>query len=130
MSEAVRLDPATLDYVAAEARKAARALNEQCGPGRYRKGAVDALLALALTLSESGCVSNDGGQTLVALVVTDSMVGDGAVKATLATSRAERETARLKGYTGDCCPDCGSMSMVRNGMCLKCDACGATTGCS
>jgi ribonucleoside-diphosphate reductase alpha chain len=41
-----------------------------------------------------------------------------------------REEARLKGYEGDPCPDCGSMTMVRNGTCLKCETCGATTGCS
>jgi len=38
--------------------------------------------------------------------------------------------ARTLGYTGDVCPECGSMTMVRNGTCLKCTTCGATTGCS
>ena len=38
--------------------------------------------------------------------------------------------ARAKGYEGDPCPECGSMTMVRNGSCLKCNSCGATTGCS
>ena len=38
--------------------------------------------------------------------------------------------ARLKGYTGDSCPSCGSFTMVRNGTCLKCENCGETTGCS
>jgi ribonucleoside-diphosphate reductase alpha chain len=38
--------------------------------------------------------------------------------------------ARNRGYTGDICPDCHSMTMVRNGTCLKCTTCGATTGCS
>ncbi len=38
--------------------------------------------------------------------------------------------ARERGYTGDICPECGSMTMVRNGTCLKCTTCGATTGCS
>ena len=38
--------------------------------------------------------------------------------------------ARLKGYEGDPCPECGSLTLVRNGSCLKCDSCGATTGCS
>lgn len=47
MSEAIRLDPATLDYVAAEARKAARDINERCPPGRYALGAVTALLEFA-----------------------------------------------------------------------------------
>ncbi|MCK5590529.1 MAG: hypothetical protein KAI72_01115, partial [Candidatus Pacebacteria bacterium] len=38
--------------------------------------------------------------------------------------------ARERGYTGDICPECGSMTMVRNGTCLKCTTCGSTTGCS
>lgn len=38
--------------------------------------------------------------------------------------------ARSMGYTGDVCGDCGSMSMVRNGTCLKCENCGSTSGCS
>ena len=40
------------------------------------------------------------------------------------------ETARLQGYTGDICDSCGSMTMVRNGTCLKCVTCGSTSGCS
>ena len=38
--------------------------------------------------------------------------------------------ARLKGYEGDPCTTCGSFTLVRNGVCLKCDSCGSTTGCS
>ncbi len=38
--------------------------------------------------------------------------------------------ARLKGYEGDPCPECGSWTLVRNGTCLKCETCGGTTGCS
>jgi len=46
-------------------------------------------------------------------------------------SKAEKlKTARLKGYEGDPCPECGQMTLVRNGSCLKCDSCGGTTGCS
>lgn len=39
-------------------------------------------------------------------------------------------TARLKGYEGDPCPECGQLTLLRNGSCLKCDSCGTTTGCS
>ncbi len=42
----------------------------------------------------------------------------------------EIRTARLKGYEGDMCQECGQFTMVRNGTCLKCDTCGATSGCS
>jgi ribonucleoside-diphosphate reductase alpha chain len=38
--------------------------------------------------------------------------------------------ARMKGYTGDSCENCGSMGMVRNGTCTKCIDCGSTSGCS
>jgi ribonucleoside-diphosphate reductase alpha chain len=40
------------------------------------------------------------------------------------------EMARLKGYEGDPCGECGQFTMVRNGTCLKCITCGTTTGCS
>ena len=40
------------------------------------------------------------------------------------------QKARERGYTGDICPECQSMTMVRNGTCLKCTTCGSTTGCS
>ena len=38
--------------------------------------------------------------------------------------------ARMRGYEGDSCPECGNFTLVRNGTCLKCDTCGSTTGCS
>ncbi|OEJ68089.1 vitamin B12-dependent ribonucleotide reductase [Magnetovibrio blakemorei] len=38
--------------------------------------------------------------------------------------------ARMRGYEGDDCPECGNFTLVRNGTCLKCDTCGGTTGCS
>ncbi|MEZ4552319.1 MAG: vitamin B12-dependent ribonucleotide reductase [Dehalococcoidia bacterium] len=38
--------------------------------------------------------------------------------------------ARQKGFEGDPCDECGQLMMVRNGTCLKCMNCGATSGCS
>ena len=40
------------------------------------------------------------------------------------------QRARLQGYEGDACGECGNFTMVRNGTCLKCNTCGATSGCS
>ncbi len=46
-------------------------------------------------------------------------------------SAAEKaRQAKLKGYEGDPCRECGQFTMVRNGTCLKCDTCGTTSGCS
>jgi len=46
------------------------------------------------------------------------------------TVAEKRSRARMKGYTGETCGECGNFTLIRNGTCLKCDTCGATTGCS
>jgi ribonucleoside-diphosphate reductase alpha chain len=38
--------------------------------------------------------------------------------------------ARISGYEGDACDECGQFTLVRSGTCLKCVSCGGTTGCS
>ncbi|MDA0240818.1 MAG: vitamin B12-dependent ribonucleotide reductase, partial [Proteobacteria bacterium] len=38
--------------------------------------------------------------------------------------------ARMKGYEGDACTECGNFTLVRNGTCMKCLTCGSTSGCS
>ncbi len=42
----------------------------------------------------------------------------------------ERTKARMQGYEGDPCGECGNYTLVRNGTCMKCNTCGATSGCS
>jgi ribonucleoside-diphosphate reductase alpha chain len=42
----------------------------------------------------------------------------------------KRAMARMKGYEGDACGECGNFTLVRNGTCMKCDTCGSTSGCS
>ncbi|MDB5578127.1 MAG: Vitamin B12-dependent ribonucleotide reductase, partial [Bradyrhizobium sp.] len=46
----------------------------------------------------------------------------------VATER--RLEAKAKGYEGDACGECQNYTLVRNGTCMKCDSCGATSGCS
>jgi ribonucleoside-diphosphate reductase alpha chain len=48
----------------------------------------------------------------------------------LHTQMKKRQDAKIKGYEGEACPECQSFTMLRNGACMKCDTCGATTGCS
>ncbi|MEO1252080.1 MAG: vitamin B12-dependent ribonucleotide reductase [Pseudomonadota bacterium] len=57
-------------------------------------------------------------------------VNQKAPRGVLATPGKPREDARVKGYEGDACPDCGQFTLVRNGSCLRCESCGASTGCS
>jgi ribonucleoside-diphosphate reductase alpha chain len=55
---------------------------------------------------------------------------ESSVKTSATAVAASRESAIIQGFTGDSCIECGSFQMVRNGACLKCNSCGATTGCS
>ena len=57
-------------------------------------------------------------------------VSGGSGRLAEAKALSASEMARLKGYEGDPCGDCGQFTMVRNGTCLKCITCGTTTGCS
>ena len=53
-----------------------------------------------------------------------------ATAAVVGVATGAAYTAKLKGFEGDACPECGNFTMVRNGTCLKCTTCGGTTGCS
>jgi ribonucleoside-diphosphate reductase alpha chain len=61
-----------------------------------------------------------------ALAVSATPEEDHATELRLERIRA----ARIKGYEGDSCEECGNFTLIRNGTCLKCDTCGATSGCS
>ena len=47
-----------------------------------------------------------------------------------ATSMDSRTKARMQGFEGEACGECGNYTLVRNGTCMKCNTCGATSGCS
>jgi ribonucleoside-diphosphate reductase alpha chain len=62
---------------------------------------------------------------------TDADVEAKAKPAQSEPSKAQQAViARMKGYEGESCGECGNFTMVRNGTCLKCDTCGGTSGCS
>ncbi len=47
-----------------------------------------------------------------------------------ATAMDQRTKAKMQGYEGDPCGECGNFTLVRNGTCMKCNTCGGTSGCS
>ncbi len=93
-----------------------------------------------------------GGQTLGATALKASADPVGALQtlvpetATAATGFSEtqvsyaalsvetgldaRTKAKMQGYEGEACGECGNYTLVRNGTCMKCNTCGATSGCS
>ncbi|MEO1774128.1 MAG: vitamin B12-dependent ribonucleotide reductase [Pseudomonadota bacterium] len=67
-------------------------------------------------------------ETAVAVDTGAATVAAAGQAATVVLDRIAE--ARMKGYEGDACGECGNFTLVRNGTCLKCDTCGATSGCS
>jgi len=63
-------------------------------------------------------------ETVQAKVTTTTAVSSGGV------AMDARVKAKLQGYEGEACGDCGNYTLVRNGTCMKCNTCGATSGCS
>ncbi len=66
-------------------------------------------------------------------------IGDGSTQAVVVSAAIAQSVdsklvhvrdARMKGYEGDACGECGNFTLVRNGTCMKCVTCGATSGCS
>jgi ribonucleoside-diphosphate reductase alpha chain len=56
--------------------------------------------------------------------------GAGVAVADPLTMEGKVRIARMKGYEGDPCSECGQLTLVRSGACCKCDTCGASSGCS
>ncbi len=59
----------------------------------------------------------------------EAVIADHA-EATVTASVDARTKARMQGYEGDPCGECGNYTLVRNGTCMKCNTCGGTSGCS
>ncbi|UMA66485.1 vitamin B12-dependent ribonucleotide reductase [Roseivivax marinus] len=53
-----------------------------------------------------------------------------AVKSKAKTGVDAATKARMQGFEGDPCGECGNYTLVRNGTCMKCNTCGGTSGCS
>jgi ribonucleoside-diphosphate reductase alpha chain len=80
-----------------------------------------------------GGTSGNGaaGPRAASLTVEETAIGVETSVRMEVDSRLERmREARMKGYEGDPCGECGNFTLVRNGTCLKCATCGGTSGCS
>ena len=68
-------------------------------------------------------VASAGGVAVA--MSTTTAVASGSV-----TSLDARTKAKMQGYEGEACSECGNYTLVRNGTCMKCNTCGGTSGCS
>ncbi len=91
-------------------------------------------LEMLKQISSTGYLRKRLPQDLVALQsgvsVAAVATAEGAAAAVGVVAMDARTKARMQGYEGDPCGECGNYTLVRNGTCMKCNTCGATSGCS
>ncbi|MCW9032795.1 MAG: vitamin B12-dependent ribonucleotide reductase [Rhodospirillales bacterium] len=83
----------------------------------------------------SGHTTSSGGESLAASAMEQTelqpaVVLEGNVMEEADSKLDQIREAKMRGYEGDPCQECQNMTLVRNGTCLKCVTCGATSGCS
>ncbi|WP_282157926.1 vitamin B12-dependent ribonucleotide reductase [Shimia thalassica] len=81
-------------------------------------GSGDPVATLQTLVPETGSLGVAQVATSAAAVTSGAVTMDARVK------------AKMQGYEGDPCGDCGNYTLVRNGTCMKCNTCGGTSGCS
>ena len=72
----------------------------------------------------------NGGQADVTGMAETAATFEAPAETAVATGMDARTKAKMQGYEGDPCGECGNYTLVRNGTCMKCNTCGATSGCS
>jgi ribonucleoside-diphosphate reductase alpha chain len=88
----------------------------------YQGGQAGGSVALEASLDPAAAIS-----TLVPdrVATPATALGTGAI-----SGMDHRTKAKMQGYEGDPCGECGNYTLVRNGTCMKCNTCGGTSGCS
>ncbi len=100
-------------------------LKQVVSPGFHRHRMPQELMVL------QGGQSNVFGDTGSTAAFTSGFGESSGMAPAAAPPRMDARTkAKMQGYEGDACGDCGNYTLVRNGTCMKCNTCGATSGCS
>ncbi|MEN8949896.1 vitamin B12-dependent ribonucleotide reductase [Planktotalea arctica] len=93
---------------------------------------------IVLQGGQAGAVALSGtADPVAALQALVPEIGGGVATASAATVLSTgtvtmdvRVKAKMQGYEGEACGECGNYTLVRNGTCMKCNTCGGTSGCS
>ncbi len=123
----------------AAASKSLEVLKQISSTGYLRKRMPHELMLLQ---GGAGTVAFDGARDAQGVIdtlvpVLTAAVGEAQDKLAGQTPRiamgagiTARDKAKMQGYEGDPCGECGNYTLVRNGTCMKCNTCGGTSGCS
>ncbi len=103
------------------ATRSLEVLKQISSTGYLRKRMPNDLVVMRGATEETAEVSV---QTIATETTSETAISTGTV------SISARDKAKMQGYEGDPCGECGNYTLVRNGTCMKCNTCGGTSGCS
>ena len=115
--------------------KSIEVLKQISSSGYLRKRLPQELVVLQGGVT-SGAVALDGSldpETALHTLVPETSGTTATAETALSTgtvTMSARDKAKMQGYEGDPCGECGNYTLVRNGTCMKCNTCGGTSGCS
>ncbi|MBD3786403.1 MAG: vitamin B12-dependent ribonucleotide reductase [Sphingomonadales bacterium] len=110
------------------ASKSLEVLRQISSTGYLRKRLPQELVVL-----QGGAGAMDPVAALNTLVPETAMAVNASVSTSISSgvvAMDARAKAKMQGYEGEACGECGNYTLVRNGTCMKCNTCGSTSGCS
>jgi ribonucleoside-diphosphate reductase alpha chain len=121
------------------ASKSVELLKSISSTGYLRKRLPQELMVFQGGINSVGATALAASDTVTALNMLVPETSQATVSMATATATAissgtvsmdARTKAKMQGYEGDPCGECGNYTLVRNGTCMKCNTCGGTSGCS
>ena len=108
-------------------------LKQISSTGYLRKRLPSELVVLQGGMGATALANGTDPVSALNMLIPQTATGSFASMTALATgtvSMDPRSKAKMQGYEGDPCGECGNYTLVRNGTCMKCNTCGGTSGCS
>ncbi len=115
------------------ASKSLQVLKQISSTGYLRKRVPQDLVVLQRGASAAEADPVTTLETLVPEIKSGGTIAEATGTTAVTTGSVEmnaRTKAKMQGYEGEACGECGNYTLVRNGTCMKCNTCGGTSGCS
>ena len=111
------------------ASRSLEVLKQISSTGYLRKRMPQDLVVLQGGAGTTARANGTDPEVTLQAIVSETTTSETAIS-TGTVSISARDKAKMQGYEGDPCGECGNYTLVRNGTCMKCNTCGGTSGCS
>jgi ribonucleoside-diphosphate reductase alpha chain len=105
-------------------------LKQISSTGYLRKRLPSELVVLQGGMGATALANGTDPVSALNMLIPETARSGGTALASGVVGMDLRVKAKMQGYEGDPCGECGNYTLVRNGTCMKCNTCGGTSGCS